>query len=147
MLPFPFMVVLGSTVLTMKICALTTNILYYTFHVEWISHTSLPRRYCCRSHQGNVHQVVPQIQSDLERNQFKFLAKKIVINLIEDVCYVSAFRPRGVPGPTSKLSSCVPAQMGRRETEHEGGKERRRQAKGETRGLRVVLRPGRVRLQ
>jgi hypothetical protein len=35
--------------------------------------------------------------------------------------------------------------MSRRETEHEGGE--RRQAKGETRGLRVVLRPGRVRLQ
>jgi hypothetical protein len=35
---------------------------------------------------------------------------------------LSAFRPRGVPGPTSKLSSRVPAQMGRRETEHEGGK-------------------------
>jgi hypothetical protein len=51
----------------------------------------------------------------------------------------------GVPGPSSKLSPRVPAQMGRRETEHEGGK--RRQAKGETRGLRVVLRPGRVRLQ
>jgi hypothetical protein len=33
----------------------------------------------------------------------------------------------GVPGPTSKLSSRVPAQMGRRETEHEGGK---KQAKG-----------------
>jgi hypothetical protein len=60
---------------------------------------------------------------------------------------VSAFRPRGVPGPTSKLSPRVPAQMGQRETEHEGGKERRRQAKGETRDLRVVLRPGRVRLQ
>jgi hypothetical protein len=29
---------------------------------------------------------------------------------------------RGVPGPTSKLSPRVPAQMGRRETEHEGGK-------------------------
>jgi hypothetical protein len=41
--------------------------------------------------------------------------------------YLSAFRPRGVPGPTSKLSPRVPAQMGRRETEHEGGK---RQAKG-----------------
>jgi hypothetical protein len=40
---------------------------------------------------------------------------------------MSAFRPRGVPGPTSKLSSRVPAQMGRREAEHEGGK---RQAKG-----------------
>jgi hypothetical protein len=49
----------------------------------------------------------------------------------------------GVPGPTSKLSPRVPAQMGRRETEHEGG----RQARGETRGLRVALRPGRVRLQ
>jgi hypothetical protein len=34
--------------------------------------------------------------------------------------YVSAFRPRGVPGPTSKLSLRVPAQMGRRETEHKG---------------------------
>jgi hypothetical protein len=27
----------------------------------------------------------------------------------------------GVPGPTSKLSTRAPAQMGRRETEHEGG--------------------------
>jgi hypothetical protein len=31
----------------------------------------------------------------------------------------------GVPGPTSKMSSRAPAQMGRRETEHEGGKPRR----------------------
>jgi hypothetical protein len=60
------------------------------------------------------------------------------------VMYMSAFRPRGVPGPTSKLSPRVSAQMGRRETEHEGGK---KQAKGETRGLRVALRPGRVCLQ
>jgi hypothetical protein len=36
---------------------------------------------------------------------------------------LSAFRPRGVPGPTSKLSLRVPAQMGRRETEHKGGKQ------------------------
>jgi hypothetical protein len=57
---------------------------------------------------------------------------------------VSAFRPQGVPGPTSELSPRAPAQMGRRETEHEGGK---KQAKGETRDLRVALRPGRVRLQ
>jgi hypothetical protein len=55
---------------------------------------------------------------------------------------LSAFRPRGVPGPTSKLSLRVPAQMGRRETEHKGGKT----ARG-NRGLRVVLRPGRMRLQ
>jgi hypothetical protein len=45
---------------------------------------------------------------------------------------------RGVHGPTSKLSSRVLAQMGRRETEHEGGRGDRQ--KGETRGLRVVLR-------
>jgi hypothetical protein len=43
----------------------------------------------------------------------------------------------------SELSLRVPAQMGRRETEHKGGKD----SKGETYGLRVVLRPGRVRLQ
>jgi hypothetical protein len=30
------------------------------------------------------------------------------------------FDPGGVPGPTSKLSLRVPAQMGRRETEHKG---------------------------
>jgi hypothetical protein len=35
---------------------------------------------------------------------------------------LSAFRTRGVPGPTSKLSPRALAQMGRRETEREGGK-------------------------
>jgi hypothetical protein len=53
------------------------------------------------------------------------------------------FDPGGVPRPTSKLSPRVPAQMGWRETEHEGGKGDRQRG---TRGLRVVLRPGRVRL-
>jgi hypothetical protein len=58
------------------------------------------------------------------------------------------FDPGGVPGPTSKLSPRVPAQMGRRETEHEGGGAKKETGrKGETRGLRVVLLPGRVRLQ
>jgi hypothetical protein len=33
---------------------------------------------------------------------------------------LSAFRPWGVPGPMSKLSLRVLAQMGRRETEHKG---------------------------
>jgi hypothetical protein len=33
------------------------------------------------------------------------------------------FETRGVPEPTSELSSRAPAQMGRREAEREGGKE------------------------
>jgi hypothetical protein len=37
------------------------------------------------------------------------------------------FDPGGVPGPTSKLSPRALAQMGRRETEHKGGKTRGRQ--------------------
>ena len=37
--------------------------------------------------------------------------------------YLSAFRNPGVPGPTSKLSPRAPAQMGRRETEREGGRQ------------------------
>jgi hypothetical protein len=52
---------------------------------------------------------------------------------------LSVFRPRGVPGPTSKLSLRVPAQMGRRETGHKGG----RTVRGNC-DLRVVLRPGRM---
>jgi hypothetical protein len=58
-------------------------------------------------------------------------------------CLLSAFRTRGVPGPTSKLSPRAPAQMGRRETEREGGKRSRRETgvRGETRGLRVCPAP------
>jgi hypothetical protein len=64
-------------------------------------------------------------------------------------CIVSAFRNPGVPGPTSKLSPRAPTQMGRRETEREGG----RQPEGDgrerwkSRGLRICPAPGRVRLQ
>jgi hypothetical protein len=49
------------------------------------------------------------------------------------------FETRGVPGPTSKLSPHAPAQMGRREAEHEGGESGRRETGvgGGTRGLRV----------
>jgi hypothetical protein len=36
---------------------------------------------------------------------------------------LSAFRDRGVPKPTSEMSSRAPAQMGRREAEREGGSE------------------------
>jgi hypothetical protein len=59
------------------------------------------------------------------------------------------FKPGGVPGPTSKLSSRAPAQMGRRETEREGGKkpEGDRRKKGKPAAFVFVPRPGRVRLQ
>jgi hypothetical protein len=56
--------------------------------------------------------------------------------------YCRRFDPGGVPGPTSKLSPRAPAQMGRRETEREGGKSRRETGvKGETRGLCVCPAP------
>jgi hypothetical protein len=35
---------------------------------------------------------------------------------------LSTFRDWGVPGPTSEMSLRAPAQMGRREAEHEGGR-------------------------
>jgi hypothetical protein len=43
------------------------------------------------------------------------------INIQSNYLYVGVSTP-GVPGLTSKLSLRVPAQMGRRETEHKGGK-------------------------
>jgi hypothetical protein len=46
-----------------------------------------------------------------------------VLFLVLYAC-LSAFRPRGVPGPTSKLSPCVLAQMVQRETEHKRGGEK-----------------------
>jgi hypothetical protein len=44
-----------------------------------------------------------------------------LVQLVQ-ILILSAFRPRGVPGPTSELSPRAPAQMGRRETERKGGK-------------------------
>jgi hypothetical protein len=64
--------------------------------------------------------------SDLKSYQIQFKIS-VLIFFRFDQC-VSAFRPRGVPGPMSKLSPRAPAQMGRRETEREGGKTRGRQA-------------------
>jgi hypothetical protein len=61
---------------------------------------------------------------------------------------VGVSRP-GVPRPTSKLSLRAPAQMGRRETEREGGK--KPEGDGRERwnpaAFVFVPRPGRVRLQ
>jgi hypothetical protein len=57
---------------------------------------------------------------------------------------LSAFRDRGVPGPTSKLSPRALAQMGRRETEREGGEGSRRGdgcERWKSRGLRVCPAP------
>jgi hypothetical protein len=64
--------------------------------------------------------------------------------------YLSAFRDRGVPGPTSEMSSRAPAQMGRRETEREGGggeSPPERERGGNPATFVFVPRPSRVRLQ
>jgi hypothetical protein len=55
---------------------------------------------------------------------------------------LSAFRDRGVPGPTSEMSLRAPAQMGRREAERDG-----RERGGNPAAFVFVPRPGRVRLQ
>jgi hypothetical protein len=61
------------------------------------------------------------------------------------------FETGGVPGPTSEMSPRALAQMGRRETEREGGKKaagaRGRERGGNPAGFVFVPRPGRVRLQ
>jgi hypothetical protein len=58
------------------------------------------------------------------------------------------FEPK-VPVPMSKLSPRAPAQIGRRETEREGGKkpERDMRTRGKPTAFVFVPRPGRVRLQ
>jgi hypothetical protein len=65
-------------------------------------------------------------------------------------CILSAFRDRGVPGPTSEMSPRAPAQMGQREVEREGGSEVAgdgRERGGNPAAFVFVPRPGRVRLQ
>jgi hypothetical protein len=74
------------------------------------------------------------------------------VTILTDMCLVrlSAFRDRGVPGPTSEMSSRAPAQMGRREAEREGGRKVTgdgRERGGNPAAFVFVPRPGRVRLQ
>jgi hypothetical protein len=69
---------------------------------------------------------------------------------LKSMSIVSAFRDRGVPGPTSEMSPRAPAQMGRREAEREGGREVAgdgRERGGNPAAFVFVPRPGRVRLQ
>jgi hypothetical protein len=66
------------------------------------------------------------------------------------IMFLSAFRDRGVSGPTSEMSPRAPTQMGRREAEREGGKEAAgdgRERDGNPAAFVFVPRPGRVHLQ
>jgi hypothetical protein len=54
----------------------------------------------------------------------EFLCAKCVKSANQSIRYVSAFRDRGVPGPTNEMSPRAPAQMGQHEAEREGGKRR-----------------------
>jgi hypothetical protein len=71
------------------------------------------------------------------------------ILILSSTLLLSAFRNPGVPGPTSKLSPRASAQMDRRETEREGGKEPEGDGRERWNPAAFVFvpRPGRVRLQ
>jgi hypothetical protein len=78
----------------------------------------------------------------MNTKQKGLLARQQVQGLDNKSRKVSAFPDRGVPGPTSEMSSRAPAQMGRRETEREGG-EKAAGARGRwrSRDLRVCPAP------
>jgi hypothetical protein len=83
---------------------------------------------------------------------FHYMTIKLSLSLLlhYSIKGLSAFRDRGVPGPTSEMSPCAPAQMGRREAEREGGRKvagGRRERGGNPAAFVFVPRPGRVRLQ
>jgi hypothetical protein len=78
----------------------------------------------------------------------KFVHMQQETDFLRRVPYLSAFRDRGVPGPTSEMSPRAPAQMGRRETEREGVKRQpEREGGGNPAAFVFVPRLGRVRLQ
>jgi hypothetical protein len=88
---------------------------------------------------SQIHTV--QIHKVTKIRKSKYISSQIHIS-----SHLSAFRDRGVPGPTSEMSSRALAQMGRRETEREGGKETGVRG-GNPAAFMFVPRPGRVRLQ
>jgi hypothetical protein len=84
-----------------------------------------------------------------DKNSIRIVCFSQLMRLL-DPLYLSAFRDRGVPGPTSEMSPRAPTQMGRREAEREGGRKvvgDRRERGGNPAAFVFVPRPGRVRLQ
>jgi hypothetical protein len=74
----------------------------------------------------------PGLERSLETTHLE-LDGKLFVNMQQAPTWCAncrRFDPGGVPGPTSKSSSRVPAQIGRRETEHEGGQKREDRQKG-----------------
>jgi hypothetical protein len=71
----------------------------------------------------------PGVERSLETTPLELVGKLFVNTQQAPTWHANCrrFDPGGVPGPTSKLSPRVPAQMGRHETEH-GGERTRRQA-------------------
>jgi hypothetical protein len=95
--------------------------------------------------QSDMAGVAVQLATGAERTTMSISSQgaTATIRRHDEAAILSAFRDRGVPGPTSKLSPRAPAQLGRRETEREGG----RQPEGDgrerwkSRGLRVCPAP------
>jgi hypothetical protein len=65
---------------------------------------------------------IPMYIPHLAKIKLKKQATRGFEHATPQVMCLSAFRDRGVPGPTSEMSLRAPAQMGRREAEREGGK-------------------------
>jgi hypothetical protein len=91
----------------------------------------------------NFIKVTYSLPSRCSQTSHSTLVVALFSRVVAPCSNLSVFRTRGVPGLMSKLSPRAPAQMGRRETEREGGKRSWRETgmRGETRGLRVCLAP------
>jgi hypothetical protein len=90
-----------------------------------------------------------QLQSSVNNTEVLFTYLYAIVQL-RTILHLSAFRDRGVPGPTSEMSPRALAQMGRREAEREGGRKvagDRRERGGNPAAFVFIPRPGRVRLQ
>jgi hypothetical protein len=94
----------------------------------------------------------PRLERLLETAQLE-LNGKLFVNTQQTPTWRAncrRFETGGSLGRRVKMSPRAPAQMGRRETEHEGGKNRQSEREGEVEIPRpscFVPRPGRVRLQ
>jgi hypothetical protein len=94
-------------------------VLYYLCHLQMIRSSSCP----FRQRTGMPVSSLPLLlYQNLEVGEMR----DGISDLLSMVAMMSAFRPRGVPGPTSELSPRVPAQMGRRKTEHKRGEKQQR---------------------
>jgi hypothetical protein len=102
------------------------NLKFTTLNTHYKSRLALELKSSLGEREGKTNQMkIKRMNTVICFTEVRFQRTQSPLRMLQRLgLFVGVSNPGGgVPGPTSKLSPRAPAQMGRRETEREGGKQ------------------------